>query len=379
MSERTQKLLMNPVIFGSLAAGLVAVAVALYALFYALYMPPLACSTPLFLLPQQLSLSQASVNSNSNVNASVNAIESAWLAGLDGFTGPTGSVNFTHVKQFQSALLKADNMYDFVLEMEVPDSDANFEVGNFAVAVAVRTGDGALLAASTRPALVVFKSPLLRLLTTLWRSGSLLLFAAPEQQRMRIPLLAAFRESPLLPAASASVALSDPRLQFYAARLVVEARFEGLRFFMFHWWFATAAFFVTMLVLIEVLLLVNFTNIIQDLLRPLDHSDLATINDLVAPLAPANQASQANASHQAAAASSAASWLSLFGTRSPSRPPPASHNPAASDTTPVVDVPDAAALLPSPPSTRSASNDTLVSDPSDSLDPSRTSHPHVVP
>ncbi len=55
--------------------------------------------------------------------------------------------------------------------------------------------------------------------------------------------------------ASLHLEMTRPELQLYSMDLVVQTQFQGLAYFMRHWWATSAIFFVSLIVLIQIILL----------------------------------------------------------------------------------------------------------------------------
>ncbi|RKO83026.1 hypothetical protein BDK51DRAFT_27423 [Blyttiomyces helicus] len=96
------------------------------------------------------------------------------------------------------------------------------------VHIELQTKDNKTLASSSRPVLLKYKTPLLRNAVTVWKLVPLLLGITSEAQSITVPLLEKYEERVL-----------------YETSLHIEASFQGLRFFMYHWRITTAALFVS--------------------------------------------------------------------------------------------------------------------------------------
>ncbi|KAJ3195132.1 Berardinelli-Seip congenital lipodystrophy 2 (seipin), partial [Irineochytrium annulatum] len=73
----------------------------------------------------------------------------------------------------------------------------------------------------------------------------LLFGSATESQLLRLLLIENYVEVKDMPVHRALVRVSSPRLQVYESHLTVEAHFQGLRYFMYHWSGTTAAVFIS--------------------------------------------------------------------------------------------------------------------------------------
>ncbi|KAJ3157584.1 Berardinelli-Seip congenital lipodystrophy 2 (seipin) [Geranomyces michiganensis] len=215
-SAKTQRLALNSAIFGAVFAALLSFAIAVYCVFYAVYIPRVNWVIPVYMQ-----------------------------------YGPPGSplqphayVDFTQGDGHQSAYLTPEQHYDLAFELVVPDSHSNFELGNFMVYIDLHTKDNKTTASSSRPAILEYRTPLLRIMRTMWNGLPLLLGLTKEAQTVKLLLLEKYEEMQASPIHHALIRLSDSRIQLYETRLHVEANFQGLRYFMYHWQTTTGSVFV---------------------------------------------------------------------------------------------------------------------------------------
>ncbi|KAJ3012358.1 Berardinelli-Seip congenital lipodystrophy 2 (seipin) [Thoreauomyces humboldtii] len=216
-STKTQRVALNTAIFGGVFAALLSFSAAIYALFYSIYIPRVTWEIPVYM-----------------------------QYGPPGAVLPPAAyVDFTGGRaRQQSAYLTPEQHYDLALELVVPDSQRNFDLGNFMVHIDLRTRDNKTTASSSRPASLEYRTPLLRTMLTLWKAVPLLLGMTSESQTVKLLLLEKYEELQSAPIHHALITLSDARLQLYQTNLHIEANFQGLRYFMFHWKFTTGAMFV---------------------------------------------------------------------------------------------------------------------------------------
>ncbi|KAJ3183658.1 Berardinelli-Seip congenital lipodystrophy 2 (seipin) [Gaertneriomyces sp. JEL0708] len=225
-STKTQHFALNTVIFSVVFGTFLAVALALYGIFYWAYVPQVRWVVPVYMqfgLPDEKQL-------------------------------PSAIVHFQD-SGYQSTILTHEQHYDLSLALTVPDSSRNLHLGNFMVHLDLQTKANQTIASASRPALLEYRSPMLLMMRTIWRAMPLVLGFASESQTIEIPLLERFEENERLPTDHAILRLSSPDLQLYSSSLQIEANFQGLRFFMYHWPVTTAAVFVSFLMLWETMLM----------------------------------------------------------------------------------------------------------------------------
>ena len=114
------------------------------------------------------------------------------------------------------------------------------------------------LAFVSKPAHLIYKSPLLRSITTLVYSPALLFGSLQESSRLSLNLLSNYIEKSSESIQYAKVTLGNPLIQTYSSFILIETHFQGLAYFMHHWWLSTAFFFISNIMLVEILLVSLF-------------------------------------------------------------------------------------------------------------------------
>lgn len=122
----------------------------------------------------------------------------------------------------------------------MPDSPTNRALGVFMVCASMRDEHGALLDHSCRPALMRYRSWLVRTLRT-WVLSPLYVLQlgggewAAEQQRIEVEVFEAYGMGQRAAVRDVYVELQARQVEFYAVQLRVVAHFSGLRYAMWHW------------------------------------------------------------------------------------------------------------------------------------------------
>ncbi|XP_033627014.1 seipin-like [Asterias rubens] len=196
----------------------------LYGSFYYSYMPTVAHISPVFL---QFS---SCVEYGTQLNC------------------PFPSVNTTLVKNLEggTSLLMRGQRYQVLLELEMPQSPVNENLGMFMVKADMLSLGGEVTATSSRPAMLRYRSGLLKLMETLILSPFMLSGYSEEKQLIRVSLIESFVDNPYKPTTGVYVELQARQLQVYSSVLKIQAYFSGLRFLMYHWPLTTALVFITM-------------------------------------------------------------------------------------------------------------------------------------
>ncbi|XP_053824049.1 seipin isoform X2 [Vidua chalybeata] len=125
-------------------------------------------------------------------------------------------------------------LYRISLELELPESPVNRELGMFMVTLTCYGAGGRTLATAARSAMLHYRSRLLRALHTAAFAGLFLSGFAEQSQTLELELMARYREDPYTPTVGALVEIRSRRVQLYGARLRVHAHFSGLRYLLYH-------------------------------------------------------------------------------------------------------------------------------------------------
>ncbi|KAI8384098.1 putative adipose-regulatory protein-domain-containing protein [Blakeslea trispora] len=149
--------------------------------------------------------------------------------------------------------LRNEQTYDISVQLHVPTSDINFDIGNFMVHVQLKTQNGTCLAESSRPAILRYQSYTHRILHVFAKAIPLLIGWTEESQHIHVPLIESYVETKAAPFTQADITISTHKLQIYKAQLSVIADFKGLRYYMYHKRMTTAFIFIFLFTFIEVI------------------------------------------------------------------------------------------------------------------------------
>ncbi|RLN90569.1 hypothetical protein BBJ28_00015927 [Nothophytophthora sp. Chile5] len=178
--------------------------------------------------------------------ASLNLLDSIhqWDSAATGFEPATQSVLIPGVK------------YDVIVDLTVPESRMNAEVGVFMVTTTLRSPKGEYRASSARPVtLHDLPAPVRWLRLGAWLVPYALGFSEPAQS-LRVLAINGYEERKEHPLTQVDVELNTPRLQVYSAKLTIIAQLTGVRYLMYHWSVPTAILVILNIVFIEALALV---------------------------------------------------------------------------------------------------------------------------
>ncbi|ELR11034.1 adipose-regulatory protein (Seipin) protein [Acanthamoeba castellanii str. Neff] len=147
-------------------------------------------------------------------------------------------------------VLSPGHLYDFALDLQLPESPINDRIGMFMVTLSLYSWNGDLLANSSRP------TDLLQKMWTVFWSVPLVLGLMEEKQAFRLELLSNYIDTHAAPFGYATVALSHRELEVYSAELHIEARLSGISYFCYYWFFTAMAVFVPLIFLAETWLII---------------------------------------------------------------------------------------------------------------------------
>ncbi|XP_063731942.1 seipin-like isoform X2 [Eleginops maclovinus] len=141
--------------------------------------------------------------------------------------------NSKHVLTFGQA-------YQMSLQLDMPDSPTNQELGMFMikttcfsreggqVASSARSARQLLFASSSRFSMLRYRSELLRSLGTLLFFPAFLTGVSEQKQMLEVELFSDYTDDPYLPSASAIIEILSSKVQIYSSQLYVHAHFTGI-------------------------------------------------------------------------------------------------------------------------------------------------------
>ncbi|XP_051774507.1 BSCL2 lipid droplet biogenesis associated, seipin, like isoform X3 [Ctenopharyngodon idella] len=131
--------------------------------------------------------------------------------------------NVSLLKNGKHQVMTYGQPYRITLELEMPESPANQELGMFLVKIAPYSKAGQIVDVSARSALgtVVF-------------SPMLLTGASEQKQSVSVELYSEFKDDSYKPTVGAVIEIHSQRIQIYRAHLFIFAHFTGIRYLLYH-------------------------------------------------------------------------------------------------------------------------------------------------
>ncbi|XP_016431719.1 seipin-like [Sinocyclocheilus rhinocerous] len=123
--------------------------------------------------------------------------------------------------------------YRITLELEMPESPANRELGMFLVKMTPYSKAGQIVDISARSAMLHYRSSLLQALGTVVFSPMLLTGASEQKQSVIVELYSEFKDDSYNPTVGAIIEIHSQHIQIYRAHLYIFAHFTGIRYLLY--------------------------------------------------------------------------------------------------------------------------------------------------
>ncbi|CAJ1058731.1 seipin-like isoform X2 [Xyrichtys novacula] len=147
--------------------------------------------------------------------------------------------NNRHVLTFGQA-------YRMTLQLEMPDSPVNQDLGMFMIRTACFSRDGEqvassarstgqlLSASSSRFSMLRYRSDLLRQLGTVLFLPAFLTGVTEQKQVLEVELFSEYIEDPYSPSVTGMIEILSNKVQIYSSELLIHAHFTGIRYILFN-------------------------------------------------------------------------------------------------------------------------------------------------
>lgn len=142
--------------------------------------------------------------------------------------------NVSLAKGGRDRVLMYGQPYRVTLELELPESPVNQDLGMFLVTISCYTRGGRIISTSSRSVMLHYRSDLLQMLDTLVFSSLLLFGFAEQKQLLEVELYPEYRENSYVPTTGAIIEIHSKRIQLYRASLCIHAHFSGLRYLLYN-------------------------------------------------------------------------------------------------------------------------------------------------
>ncbi|KAL2095275.1 hypothetical protein ACEWY4_009994 [Coilia grayii] len=186
------------------------VSIFLYGSFYYSYMPLVSYATPVHLYYRTDCISTE--------------------AGLCSFP----MANISLLRNGKDQVMAPGQPYRVSLDLEMPESPVNEQLGMFMVKMSCYSRGGHTTASIARSAMLHYRSSLLQTLSTLVFSPLLLSGVSEQKQLLEIELFADYKDNSYQPAVGAVIEIQSRRVQVYSAQLRIHAYFTGIRYVLYN-------------------------------------------------------------------------------------------------------------------------------------------------
>jgi seipin len=238
-----REILFRGTVVALITALLVWLAIFMYVAFYYAYVPTISHERPVF-----LKFRACDTNSCGSGNGK----------GMCSF--PSAHIKLTE----RQRLLMLGQPYKIHLDLEMPESPANRDLGMFMVCADFHGSGGKVLANSCRSAMLHYRGYLLDTLYKLVFSPFFVFGSSEEKQNIHVELFSDFEEIESEPVTDIFIEIQTTHIEIYSAKFLINARFTGLRFLMYNWPIFSAAIGITSnLVFIAIVCMVSWYQIIN--------------------------------------------------------------------------------------------------------------------
>ncbi|XP_041650705.1 seipin [Cheilinus undulatus] len=223
------------------------VSIFLYGSFYYSYMPTVSFSTPVhFYYISDCDTSES---------------------GLCSF--PKANISF--MKNDKDQVMAFGQPYRISLELEMPESPVNEQLGMFMVKMSSYTKGGKNVKSVSRSTMLHYRSSLLQTISTLLFSPFLLTGMTEQKQLIDVELFSDYKTNAYEPTVGAVIEIQSKRVQVYSAQLRIHAYFTGIRYVLYNFPLTSAVIGVaTNFAFLSVIVLFSYLQFIWGGLWPPD-------------------------------------------------------------------------------------------------------------
>ncbi|XP_051537460.1 seipin isoform X2 [Myxocyprinus asiaticus] len=145
---------------------------------------------------------------------------------------PTANVSL--LKNGKDQVMMSDQAYRISLELEMPESPVNEQLGMFMVKMSCYTRDGTVISSVVRSTMLHYRSTLLQTMSTLLFSPLLVTGVSEQKQLIEVELFPDFKSDLYQPAIGAVIEIQSRKVQIYSAQLRIHAYFTGIRYLLYN-------------------------------------------------------------------------------------------------------------------------------------------------
>lgn len=172
--------------------------------------------------------------------------------------------------EFSTSKLSTSQPYDVVVELTLPNTPSNHDIGNFMVELEMMSSTSETIIKTARPTILQYSSPLIDSLSTVLLSAPVLLGFKEESQILRIPLLERYEfESGWLASPSqVRLELHAPGIKVYNSRILFRTHLRGLTWVLYTFKITSFLVFTTLFWLSGMLFMVMAWGLLTFVVMP---------------------------------------------------------------------------------------------------------------
>ncbi|KAM9471224.1 BSCL2 lipid droplet biogenesis associated, seipin, like [Clarias gariepinus] len=148
--------------------------------------------------------------------------------------------NFSLLMSNKKQVMTPGQPYHITLDLEMPESPTNMELGMFLVKMSCYSHDGQTVDSSMQTTMLHYRSYLLQTLETLMLLPLMLMGVIEQKQHVLVELYSSYIDSSYKPATGAVIEIHSQRVQIYKAQLYIHAHFSGIRYVLYYFPFTSA-------------------------------------------------------------------------------------------------------------------------------------------
>ncbi|KAK3555176.1 hypothetical protein QTP86_010041 [Hemibagrus guttatus] len=207
---RAQRTLLRAAILFCVLLLLLWVSIFLYGSFYYSYMPTVSFSTPV------------NYQYRSDCESASSELCSFPMA------------NVSLLKNGKEQVLMYGQPYQVSLELEMPESPVNEQLGMFMIKMSCYTKGGKIVSSVARSSMLHYRSSLLQTLSTMVFSPMLLTGLSEQKQLIEVELYSDYKSDSYQPTVGAVIEIQSRRVQIYSAHLRIHAYFTGIKYLLYN-------------------------------------------------------------------------------------------------------------------------------------------------
>ncbi|TSY55753.1 Seipin [Bagarius yarrelli] len=142
--------------------------------------------------------------------------------------------NFSLLRNNKEQVMTPGQPYQITLDLEMPESPTNMELGMFLVKTSCYSNDRRTVDASMQTTMLHYRSYLLQTLKTLMLFPLMLMEVIEQKQHVLVQLYSAYVDSSDQPTIGAVIEIHSQQVQIYKAQIYIHAHFSGLRYVLYH-------------------------------------------------------------------------------------------------------------------------------------------------